>query len=407
MADVNIEFTAAFRRLLRRLWRRCVGRVDLKISILTMTTYIYRHRPYLVAATSCLAIAGAHASGDCRIRTGLSLTNANMEIALMHNRRLRATVSTVASLRGIAAAAGVLVGTAVLLPHIGFAAEGGQSPYMSGYQDFLSGIIPEDAGLYLRDALVYSNGTVSRDEVDGRVVVNVHARVLTNMLAPTYVPGVKVLGGTYAFGAIIPLNYPNVTANVQGPGFTTTTNQQRGGLDDVLFTPVILGWSGGNFHWSTAFSVIAPTGTYKLGGLANTSTNRWSFLPQAALTYLDPKTGWNASVAAVFVASTENPLTRYQSGDLVHVDFSGGRYLDKDFMLGVVGYYEQQITGDSGPGALLGPYKARARGIGPGTMYSFKAGNTPITLTAKWTHDFAVQNTLKGDSVTIAVSLKF
>src|SRR5271154_6373663 len=130
-----------------------------------------------------------------------------------------------------------------IAPVSGLAAEAGQSAYMSGYQDFLSGIIPEDGGLYLRDTLAYSGGSVQRDEIGGRVVVNVHAQVLTNVIAPLYVTPLKIFGGTYAFGAMVPFNYANVTSNIQGPGFTAASTSSRFGLGDVIFTPIILGWS--------------------------------------------------------------------------------------------------------------------------------------------------------------------
>lgn len=301
----------------------------------------------------------------------------------------------------------VQLGALTILPRASVAGEAGQSPYMSGYKDFLSGIIPQEGGLYLRDSLVYYHGSVARDEIGGRVVVNVHAQLMTNVLAPTYVTPITIFGGTYAFGAILPVTNPDISSNVQGPGFSTSNSENRFGLGDVSLTPAILGWSAGNFHWSAAFSIMAPTGDYRRGGLANTSLNRWSFLPQASVTYLDPNTGWNASAAFVFAASTENPTTHYQSGDFVHVDFAGGRYLNKKFQLGLVGYYEQQITGDSGSGALLGSYKARVWAIGPGATYTFLINQTPVTATAKWTHEFAVRNTFQGDAVTIGAAFKF
>src|SRR5271170_6152316 len=84
-----------------------------------------------------------------------------------------------------------------MAPVTSLAAEAGQSAYMSGYQDFLSGIIPDDGGLYLRNTLVYSNGSVQRDEIGDRLFVNVHAQVLTNVIAPLYVTSLKIFGGNY------------------------------------------------------------------------------------------------------------------------------------------------------------------------------------------------------------------
>jgi len=40
--------------------------------------------------------------------------------------------------------------------------------------------------------------------------------------------------------------------------------------------------------------------------------------------------------------------------------------------VGLVGYFYQQITGDSGSGAMLGDFKSRVVGIGPQAGYFFE-----------------------------------
>ncbi len=291
--------------------------------------------------------------------------------------------------------------------HQAMAAESGQSSYLKGYQDFLSGALPPESGLYLRNDVLYYDGTVNRTVIGGRVAVSLHEQLVANVTALTYVTPLEILGGTFVMSATVPFEYLDVTAGLQGGRFGTSTSKDRFSLGDAFFTPALIGWSSGNFHWNAGFSFAVPSGVYHNGSLNNTSLNRWAFMPQSAITYLDLKTGWNASAALIYVASTENPATHYQTGDIVDVDFSAGRYLSKTLQVGLVGYYEQQITNDSGSGALLGPNKLRVWALGPGATYSFMLGETPITATAKWTHEFAAQNTFEGQTFTLAAALKF
>ena len=304
---------------------------------------------------------------------------------------------------------GGLLGFLCLIGFAGraLAAESGQDPYFKGYKDFLSGVVPDETGLYVRSDFIYYGGNINGTVIGGRVAVGLNQQLFVDILAPTYVTGYHLLGGVFAVGVTVPLTYLNVSGSLQTPRFAFSTSQNRFSIGDVWMTPAILAWESGNWHWDVAFSVVAPTGVYHDGSLSNTSLNRWSFVPQAAITYLDPTTGWNASAAFAYVGSTENPATHYQSGQFVNVDFSAGRYLSKSLQVGIIGYYEQQVTGDSGPGAVLGPAKARVWALGPGATYAFMIGDVPITATAKYSHEFAVQKTFLGDTATVALTLKF
>ena len=72
-----------------------------------------------------------------------------------------------------------------------------------------------------------------------------------------------------------------------------------------------------------------------------------------------------------FTYNFENPHTKYQNGVDAHLDWGASYFLTKQFHFGAVGYYYQQLTGDSGTGAKLGPFKSRVAGIGPQLGYIF------------------------------------
>jgi Putative MetA-pathway of phenol degradation len=58
---------------------------------------------------------------------------------------------------------------------------------------------------------------------------------------------------------------------------------------------------------------------------------------------------------------------------------------------GVGGYFYQQITGDSGSGATLGPFRGRVAGVGPLLSYTVKVDKQEVTLSGRWFHEFDVK----------------
>jgi hypothetical protein len=66
---------------------------------------------------------------------------------------------------------------------------------------------------------------------------------------------------------------------------------------------------------------------------------------------------------------------------------------------GVGGYWYQQIADDGGSGNRIGPFKGMVVALGPMIGYTFKAGEIPISLSAKWFHEFDTENRVRGDSV--------
>jgi hypothetical protein len=71
--------------------------------------------------------------------------------------------------------------------------------------------------------------------------------------------------------------------------------------------------------------------------------------------------------------------------------------------IGAVGYYYQQITGDSGGGATLGDFKGRIFGVGPSVSYVAQVGPLPVSLHARWHFEFGAQNRLEGNAAYVGL----
>jgi hypothetical protein len=230
-------------------------------------------------------------------------------------------------------------------------------------------------------------------------------------------PG-KVLGGNVGFGAIMPVGRKaidvdvDVLATLTLPILNQTIERGRRFHFDESTTdfgdPVanaLIGWHQGNWHWNIGTLLNIPIGPWSQSRDTNISFNHWALDTTAAVTWLDPKTGWELSSAAGFTFNWENPDTDYQTGTEFHVEWALVRHFSKTFALGVVGYYYQQVTGDSGVGARLGDFEGRVTALGPTLTYSFQLGKVPVSTQWSYFHEFDVENRLEGDAGLLTISM--
>lgn len=301
----------------------------------------------------------------------------------------------------------MLVGLGCPLRQPAYAAEGGTSAYLKGYKDFLSGVLPTDPGVYVRNDVVYYSGNIDATITGGELRLKLNQWSLSNLVSTTFVTPVNILGGTYALGAIVPLTKAHVAVGIDTGRANLSSSDSVFGFDDITLNPVMLGWNSGNFHWMALVSIAMPTALYNKKDIANTGMNYWSVQPQLSITYYEPKMGFDVSAGLTYVINTENHATNYLTGNIFHLDWAVGKQLNPAWKVGVVGYLMDQVTGDSGSGATLGPDKASVWALGPAATYSFEINKMPLSVLAKWTHEIAATNTFRGDTGSVACSFKF
>lgn len=286
------------------------------------------------------------------------------------------------------------------------AMEGGQSPYVKGYRDFGTGVLPAP-GVVLRNELYVYSGTEHSTIPQGQLTA--HLKSASDILALSVVTPYEILGASYAFsvrGAFSGVTTDQTVAPPL-PRPAITRNGRLDALNDLVVSPLILGWHADRLHWIVSVPVRLPAGNYDKNRIANAGRNVWAFMPQLGVTYFDPGSGWEVSGAAIYAISENNPDTNYKSGDIVHFDFAIGKMLTPQFKLGVLGYYAQQLNADSGSGAIYGDRKMRIAGIGPGVSYSFRLNGTLMTLVAKYYREFDAQNTTQGDAGSLSLRIRF
>ncbi|GEP02898.1 hypothetical protein MOX02_09360 [Methylobacterium oxalidis] len=295
------------------------------------------------------------------------------------------------------------------------AAEGGLSFYIEGQSVPLGGIVPPP-GLYFDSTAYFYNGRIGgnrQTQLGGNIIADAKVNLWADFLTALWVTPVEIGGGSLAVAFVMPFGEPAVRAGVllNGPLVNQAFGRPVGAsVGDATLNPgdpivsASLGWHAGNWHWKLAGVLSIPGGGYEPGQLSNIALNRYIGDVSAAATYLDPALGIELSAAAGFTFNGRNPATQYVTGTEFHVDVSASKYLSKDVSVGIIASHYQQITGDSGPGARLGPFKGRSTAVGGTIGVSGEFGKVPVTTRLKVLREVEVENRFQGTIGFLEVS---
>lgn len=283
--------------------------------------------------------------------------------------------------------------------------EGAFSNYLPGtYGDFGAALKPP-TDLTIRNDLLRYEGDASRSVRGGRITTNLETDLLINLTTMLYRPDTTIFGAQYVFGLMLPFADAEVGALVNSDPFDVSVNEHDNGLGDVALIPAALYWEMDRYHFSVSQIIVAPTGAYDEDALVNPGLNHWSFDTTTAFTYLNPENGREFSATLGYIYNTKNSATNYKSGQEIHLDYVFNQYFSESFALGIHGFYLEQITGDSGSGALLGDFKGESAGIGPAALWKPKSAKLDVAVILKWHHEYSTTNRMKGDYVSLSFVL--
>lgn len=292
-----------------------------------------------------------------------------------------------------------------------WAAEFGTGIYMLGYQSSLAGYMPEP-GFYLRNDFYVYQGNAAIIPFSRRVEVDLRSRLITDLATASYVTPLKIFGANYAVGLI----WSSVTNSfLKGTLVFPALNQllsgsQEGsytGVSDLLITPISLGWHLGQFNIMAFGNVYAPVGSYNPNRRLNTGLNRVAVEPNVAVTWLRPGTRYpqEASISMGWTFNFQNPATQYTTGQEFHLEYFLGQHLPRGFALGLAGYIYNQMTADTGSGAILGAFHGQTIALGPCLTFNGKIGDHAIGVNARYYNEVKVHNRFDGQAFFLTLSL--
>ena len=262
-------------------------------------------------------------------------------------------------------------------PTLATADEGGVSFWLPGlFGSFAA--VPGAPGwavtfIYIHPSVSATGGKTF--QLGTNFVAGVEGRGDLVSFGPTYTLATPVLGGQASLSlfGVGGRNSASVSATLTGPQgneISGTRTQSLTSLGDLL-PQVSLKWNRGVNNYMVYAMGDIPVGDYNSARLANLGLGHGAFDAGGGCTYLNPATGLEFSAVLGFTYNFENPSTQYQNGIDAHLDWGASYFLNKQVNAGVVGYFYQQLTDDSGPGAKLGGFKSRDAGIGPQMNFFF------------------------------------
>jgi hypothetical protein len=241
---------------------------------------------------------------------------------------------------------------------------------------------------------------------------NIKTNVDLAILTPGYTFPTPVFGGRLAFNLYVPVGraQTEIDANVTGAlgpiGFSTQNS-----VSDSLTSfgdpapQLSLKWNQGMNNFMVYSRGGIPVGDYNADRIVNLGRGHGALDNGVGYTYFNSAAGYEFTAVSGITYNFENPHTNYRNGIDWHLDWAASRFLSKQFFVGAVGYFYNQLTGDSGSGATLGDYKSRISGAGPQLGAVFSAGEMEASLSLRGYWEFGAENRSAGWNTWLVFSV--
>jgi hypothetical protein len=267
--------------------------------------------------------------------------------------------------------------------------------YVPGAEGLKAATLPPP-GIWLRDYNIAYYATTLND-VQGNKIPGLDPRVLIYANVPRliWITDLQLLGGNIGVDALVPLQY---------------TSARIGGFDDRTFgigdVFAEVSWSKHiqQFDFSVAYGPWAPTGNTAPPPTTRAGLGYWTHMFTAGATwYIDADKKWAVSVLNRYEINAEKEDTEITPGQAYTVEGGASYTLNKTLDLGIIGYYQQKVTEDSGPGAS--PLRDRVAGIGPevGMFYP----KHMLGWSLRYAYEFMAENRLQGHTLALTITKRF
>jgi hypothetical protein len=278
--------------------------------------------------------------------------------------------------------------------------------YPLGLSAINSGVSAEPGLTYNNSFLFYSRS--EQKGANGEVVATGQQSVLLDMNTLLWASPAQItmLGGARFSSAVtIPIANNSLSSSLQG------AISGGGGVGDLYFQPVILGWRTERIDVRGIFGFLAPTGKFNAGATDNVGNGYWTPVVAAGQTfYLSEDKATTLSAFEMYEFHSTQSGTHIHPGDTFDLDYSLMRTLtfaDSRLQVGLIGYGAWQTTAKTGPQITLAEEAQRYRvnALGVGLNYVLPARK--VTLSFKYFDEFSNQWTYQGHSLQISVGVGF
>lgn len=257
--------------------------------------------------------------------------------------------------------------------------------YPTGAEGIKGASLPPP-GVYLRDYnIFYHADTLDRATPPG-------FQVLAYVQAPRliWMTDQKILGATYGMDIIVPFGFQEIRVGGVGDGHF--------GLGDIQVEPLLLAWHYPRVDIGAGYAVWAPSGEFRPGH-AELGKGYWGhMLTLGATVFLDPDKTWALSALNRYEMNHEQDKTGITPGHYLPVEWGLSKTIQKTWDVGVVGYYQGQVTSDGTP-------REHIVGVGPEVSVAFPKQMFFASL--RYVREFAASNRPEGNTISLTLTKRF
>jgi hypothetical protein len=267
--------------------------------------------------------------------------------------------------------------------------------YPAGVEGIKAATLPPP-GVYLRDYNLFYFANQVNDPNGHQAPVDFDLTAYAQAIRPLWITDWKILGANYGMDVLVPFLYTDL--NVNGAGDSSFS------LGDIFVEPITLSWHGKQYDAAVGYGFWAPTGTYDANAMTNPGQNFWTQMFTAGATgYFDEERTWALSALCRYEFSSENPDTDITPGQRFTLEWGVSKTFAKTIDVGVVGYFQQQTTQDSGSGAddNLG----NVASVGPEVNMFFPSAKLFASL--RYEYEFLASDRPQGQTVTLTLTKIF
>lgn len=258
--------------------------------------------------------------------------------------------------------------------------------YPAGVEGIKGASLPPP-GIYLRD---YNVGYYAT-RFEPATPPGFKAQAYINAPRLIWMTDKKILGANYGMDIIVPFGYREITL--------PTGTDAHFGLYDIQIEPLLLGWHLDRFDIGAGYSFWAPVGKFDPAKPANFGKGYWTHMLTLGATYYvdEPKT-WAVSALNRYEMHHEQDKTNFTPGHDYTLEWGISKTLAKTWDVGLIGYYQTQVTSDSTP-------YDHVVGLGPEVSVFFPKQTLGISL--RYVREIDASNRPKGNLISLTLTKRF
>lgn len=270
--------------------------------------------------------------------------------------------------------------------------------YVPGVEGIKGASLPPP-GIYLRDYNVfYYSDRLNNSQ--GQKILDSSALVYANVPRLIWITDAQVLGGFIGVDGLVPLKYTDLDIKA-GPN--QLIKDSTFGLGDVFVEGT---WSKHikQFDFSLGYGIWAPTGDSSPGLTTRAGQGFWTHMLTAGVTwYPDPEKKWAISALNRYEFNHEKQDTDITPGQAYTLEWGISRTISPTVEAGLAGYYQQQVTTDSG--SFASGERDRVAGAGPEVTVFYP--KYALGWSLRYAYEFMAESRLQGHTAALTITKKF